>query len=63
MGFRGAAQGFRGVAPWSFEGRRHGVSRGGATSSRIFWLLKVTNVTLKVPIGSILKHFYLFLAF
>jgi hypothetical protein len=30
MGFRGAAQGFRGAAPWGFEARRHGVSRGGA---------------------------------
>ena len=30
MGFRGAAQGFRGAAPWGFEARRPGVSRGGA---------------------------------
>ena len=30
MGFRGTAQGFRGAAPWGFEARRHGVSRGGA---------------------------------
>ena len=28
MGFRGAAQGFRGTAPWGFEGQHHGVSRG-----------------------------------
>ena len=28
MGFRGAAQGFRGAAPWGFEEQRHGVSRG-----------------------------------
>ena len=28
MGFRGAAQGFRGAAPWGFEGQHHGVSRG-----------------------------------
>ena len=32
MGFRGAAQGFRGTAPRGFEARRHGVSRGGATA-------------------------------
>ena len=30
MGFRGAAQGFRGAAPWGFEARRHGVSRRSA---------------------------------
>ena len=28
MGFRGAAQGFRGTAPWGFEAQHHGVSRG-----------------------------------
>ena len=28
MGFRGAAQGFRGAAPWGFEEQHHGVSRG-----------------------------------
>ena len=27
MGFRGAAQGFRGTAPWGFEAQHHGVSR------------------------------------
>ena len=34
MGFRGAAQGFRGTARWGFEAQRHGVSRGGAGVSR-----------------------------
>ena len=34
MGFRGAAQGFRGAAPWGFEARRHGVSRRGAMGFR-----------------------------
>ena len=39
MGFQGAAQGFRGAAPWGFEARRHGVSRGGATDKRLQWFI------------------------
>ena len=35
IGFQGATQGFRGAAPWGFKGRRHGVSRGGATDKRL----------------------------
>ena len=35
MGFRGAAQGFWGAAPWGFEGQRHGISRGGATDKQM----------------------------
>ena len=31
MGFPGAAQGFRGTAPWGFEAQHHGVSRGSNT--------------------------------
>ena len=44
MGFRGAAQGFRGAAPWGFEGQHqvgwdlkgqhHGVSRGSTMGFR-----------------------------
>ena len=45
MGFRGAAQGFRGAAPWGFEGRRHGVSRGGATDKRLQYYKVLQSIT------------------
>ena len=39
MGFRGAAQGFRGTAPWGFEGQHHGVSRGSNTDKTLQWFI------------------------
>ena len=35
MGFRGAAQGFRGTARWGFEAQHHGVSRGSNTDKTL----------------------------
>ena len=51
MGFRGAAQGFRGAAPWGFEGQHHGVSRGSTMGfqgqQQVGWDLKGQQRDLK----------------
>ena len=39
MGFRGAAQGFRGTARWGFEAQHHGVSRGSNTDKTLQWFI------------------------
>ena len=59
MGYRWAAHGPRGAAPWELQGRRHGNSGGGAGVSSIAPPLKVRGaLPLEVPGDKFLgQHF------